>query len=122
MHQYQFGNVCAPYSVALSAISLLSSLHSLYALAIWLTCTSLLCSFWNTQKIPCFVILRDVFLVINFWRDYRKHRGGHISPLAAYHPHNQMVLILDVARYHCHHVSHTHWFHMFTNRPKKKED
>jgi hypothetical protein len=37
------------------------------------------------------------FIIFNFWRRYRSFSAGHICPLAAYHKHSNMVLILDVA-------------------------
>jgi hypothetical protein len=44
------------------------------------------------------IYIRARCLVVNLWRDFEDHRGGHVSPLAAYHPQRQMVLLLDVAR------------------------
>jgi len=44
-------------------------------------------------------------IVCNFWRNYQQHAGGHISPLAAYHPQTERVLILEVAQ----HRAPPHW-------------
>jgi len=37
-------------------------------------------------------------IIINFWRDFKDHKGGHFSPISAYHANEQKVLILDVSK------------------------
>jgi len=37
-------------------------------------------------------------IVINFWRDYKNHKGGHFSPIVAYSKKYSSVLIFDVSK------------------------
>ena len=39
------------------------------------------------------------YIVINFWRDYKEHKGGHISPIGAYDRSSGYALILDTNKY-----------------------
>jgi len=50
-------------------------------------------------------IEKKYLIVVNFWRHYLNHKGGHFSPIAAYSPDTQEVLVLDVAKRH----SKPHW-------------
>jgi glutathione gamma-glutamylcysteinyltransferase len=37
------------------------------------------------------------FFICNFWRQFPDHRGGHFSPIAAFDPETDQLLLLDVA-------------------------
>jgi hypothetical protein len=51
---------------------------------------------------------RQQFIIVNFWRNFRQHSGGHVTPLAAYHPTERMVLILETNQKRASH----HWIHI----------
>lgn len=39
------------------------------------------------------------FLIVNWWRDFMGHRGGHFSPLMSFDEQTDSVLIFDTAKY-----------------------
>ena len=52
------------------------------------------------REIMAASLASDVFVIVNFSRAVLHQRGsGHHSPIAAYHPQSDRLLVLDVARY-----------------------